>query len=97
MLPSVTADWADAMPTSRSAGMQDLSDDEDGALLVHENDVDPSSEEEDLADQDSNGAWALCSPAAVGSVPDGDALTSGRGERLQERLSIRRGSRLRQL
>ncbi|BGP11423.1 hypothetical protein JCM10049v2_007330 [Rhodotorula toruloides] len=36
------------------AGMQDLSDDDDGALLVHENDVDPSSEEEDLADQDSN-------------------------------------------
>ncbi|BGO95664.1 hypothetical protein NBRC10512_007360 [Rhodotorula toruloides] len=36
------------------AGMQDLSDDEEGSLLVHENDVDPSSEEEDLADQDSN-------------------------------------------
>ncbi|BGP27684.1 hypothetical protein JCM10295v2_006658 [Rhodotorula toruloides] len=36
------------------AGMQDLSDDDDAALLVPENDVDPSTEEEDLADQDSN-------------------------------------------
>lgn len=50
---------ADDEPILYSAGMQDLFEDDNAALLVHENDVDPSSEEEDLADQDSNGAWAL--------------------------------------